>query len=73
MPNSVESIGENAFKDCNNLKQCVISNNITCISKGIFENCNNLTDITIPNGVDTLKKHWNRGHRLESMYYHLLL
>ena len=51
IPNSVTSIGENAFFDCQNLNSIVIPNNITNIGESAFGGCISLASITIPNSV----------------------
>ena len=47
----VTSIGENAFYNCDRIKNITISNNVTSIGKAAFYGCTALTAITIPNGV----------------------
>lgn len=51
IPNSVTSIGENAFFDCQNLNSIVIPNSITNIGESAFGGCISLASITIPNSV----------------------
>ena len=51
IPNSVISIGENAFFDCQNLNSIVIPNSITNIGESAFGGCISLASITIPNSV----------------------
>ena len=51
IPNSVTSIGENAFFDCQNLNSIVIPNSITNIGESAFCGCISLASITIPNSV----------------------
>ena len=48
IPDSVEGIGNNAFKDCSNLKSVVIPDSVTEIGESAFENCSNLESIVIP-------------------------
>ena len=48
---TVNIIGENAFKDCNNITTVIISDTITTIESGAFDNCSNLTRIEIPANV----------------------
>ena len=55
IPNSVTSIGEDAFCWCRNLTSVVIPNSVTNIEKSAFHSCINLTSITIPNGVTSIK------------------
>ena len=51
IPNSVTSIGDNAFWRCESLKEITIPNSVTSIGKWTFWNCKSLTSITIPNSV----------------------
>ena len=51
IPNTVTSIGENAFHNCNSLTSIEIPNSVTSINNGAFEYCGNLTSIEIPNSV----------------------
>lgn len=53
IPNSVTSIGSNAFYGCD-LKSVIIPNNVTSIGSGAFAGCHNLTSITIPDGVSNI-------------------
>lgn len=55
IPNTVTSIGENAFKGCVGLTSISIPNSITAIGDGAFAFCFDLTgDLTIPNAVSTI-------------------
>ena len=51
IPNSVTSIGDEAFRDCYGLTSVTISNSVTSIGFGAFMNCSRLNSITIPNSV----------------------
>ena len=54
IPNSVTSIGGNAFSDCVNLTSVTIPNSVTSIGSGAFEGCRGLTSVTIPNSVTSI-------------------
>ena len=51
IPNSVEKIGNKAFKYCNNITSVTIPNSVTVIDNEAFWGCKKLTNITIPNSV----------------------
>lgn len=51
IPNSVESIGESAFKKCLNLQNVVLSNNIKEIPDSVFYGCKNLENVTLPENL----------------------
>ena len=54
IPNSVTTIGENAFSGCKSLTNINIPNSVTTIGKGAFIHCDSLTSINIPNSVTTI-------------------
>ena len=56
IPNSVTTIGEGAFYDCDSLTSINIPNSVTTIGNGAFCNCDSLTSINIPNSVTTIGK-----------------
>lgn len=54
IPNSVTSIGENAFAYCDSLISITIPNSVNSIGDWAFAYCNALTSITIPDGVTSI-------------------
>ena len=54
IPNSVTSIGSNAFYRCFGMTSIVIPNSVTSIGSGAFYWCNGLTSITIPSSVTSI-------------------
>jgi hypothetical protein len=54
IPNSVTSIGIQAFYFCNSLTNVTIGNNVTSIGQTAFYYCTRLTRVTIPNSVSNI-------------------
>ena len=54
IPNSVTSIGDEAFYCCARLTSITIPNSVTSIGDWAFEYCTGLTSITIPNSVTSI-------------------
>ena len=54
IPNSVTTIGDNAFYDCTALTNISIPNSVTIIGDYAFYYCSALTNINIPNSVITI-------------------
>ena len=54
IPDSVTSIGNDAFGDCENLTDITIPDSVTSIGEGAFRNCKSLTSITIPDSVTSI-------------------
>ena len=55
IPNSVTTIGEEAFGGCKSLVNINIPNSVTTIGRGAFKYCNSLTNINIPNSVTAIE------------------
>ncbi len=55
IPDGVETIGKNAFKDCDYLTSIIISDGVINISGWAFYSCSNLTSIVIPNSVTNIE------------------
>ena len=56
IPNSVTTIGDWAFADCDSLTSINIPNSVTTIEDWAFAGCDSLTSINIPNSVTTIGK-----------------
>ena len=54
IPNTVEIIGDNAFKSCRALSGIEIPNTVTSIGSYAFYECSGFLGITIPNSVKTI-------------------
>ena len=54
IPNSVTSIGEYAFADCNGMTSIIIPGSVTSIGNSAFSGCSGLTSITIPSSVTSI-------------------
>ncbi len=54
LPESVTLIGEDAFRECSELKSLKISERVTSIGYGAFYDCDNLLDIELPPEIDGL-------------------
>ena len=54
IPNSVTSIGECAFYNCDSLVSVVIPNSVTSIGNEAFYSCDSLVSIVIPNSVTSI-------------------
>ena len=55
IPNSVTSIGLDAFVGCNSLTNVTIPNSVTSIRDSAFYGCPGLTGVTIPNSVTSIE------------------
>ena len=54
IPDSVTSIGDQAFSYCSALTQVTIGDGVTSIGSNAFNGCSKLTQITIPNSVTSI-------------------
>ena len=53
--NGVETIGNYAFYECNNITSVTILSNVTRVGNGAFQKCTSLSDITMPEGLDSIE------------------
>ena len=54
IPNSVTSIGDSAFDNCDALTSVTIPNSVTSIGYHAFSGCTSLTSVTIPDSVTSI-------------------
>lgn len=56
IPNSVTSIGDYAFFNCDSLTSVTIPNSVTSIGGSAFYWCDGLISVTIGNGITSIAK-----------------
>lgn len=66
IPDTVTSIGENAFKDCISLTPITIPDSVTSIGASAFEGCTDLTSVTIPDSVTSIGDSAFKGCPIET-------
>ena len=57
IPDSVTSIGDEAFDGCTGLKSITIPDKVTSIGVAAFDSCTGLTSVTIPNSVTSIERY----------------
>lgn len=57
IPDNVESIGMDCFRNCHNLVSVTIGDGVTIIQPETFKNCNNLSSVQIGNSITTIHHH----------------
>ena len=70
IPDSVTSIGVDAFEGCDKLKSIVIPDNVTIIMEYAFSSCDELEEVVIPAGIQKMYGHMFAGcHKLKEIKY----
>ena len=54
IPDSVKSIGDNAFEDCKSLESVVMPDSVAEIGRSAFRYCRSLENIVIPDGITSI-------------------
>ncbi len=54
LPESLETIGENAFLDCTSLDGIILPSGVTEIRNGAFYGCEKLSQVVLPEGLRTI-------------------
>ena len=54
IPGSINTIGEEVFRSCNNLEKVVVSSGVVTLDDMAFFCCNNLTEVTLPDSVTSV-------------------
>lgn len=67
LPDSLTSIGDNAFLHCNRLETVSLPKKLTSIGRGAFYSCAALKEINIPEGVTALSSAFAQCSSLESV------
>ena len=57
IPDSIETIGSNAFYECANLQSIVLPNSITKINESAFRGCTSLNSVTLPNALANINSY----------------
>ena len=55
MPNTLQTIGTNTFKDCKSLDEITIPASVTTMADTAFAGCTNLKTITIKKNADSIE------------------
>ena len=63
IPNSVTSIGNQAFQNCTSLTSITLPDGVTSIGNLAFEYCTSLTSITLPDGITSIGYYTFQGCR----------
>ena len=63
IPNTVTTIGNSCFDECDTLTSVTIPNTVTTIGYNCFYGCDNLTSVTLPNNITSLGDNFFRGCR----------
>lgn len=68
IPNSITSIGDDAFYNCYALDNIIIPDSVTSIGKSAFDSCKSLKSVTIPDSVTSIGTHaFEECHSLTSV------
>ena len=68
-PASLQHIGNYAFKDCTNMTELNLSNDIRTIGNYAFDGCKGLTDITLPASITSIGNNGFNCTNLTGVFY----
>lgn len=70
IPNSVETIGTNAFQNCQDLESITLPASLKTIEKGAFIGCRKLSEVKLPASLTTIQSYVFDGcSSLETVFY----
>jgi len=69
LPNTLEEIGEIAFRDCSQLDSLTLPNSVKTIGKNAFHECSGLVSLVVPNSVTTITEEGYAFNNVPNVIY----
>lgn len=69
LPNTLEEIGEMAFRDCSELDSLTLPNSVKTIGKNAFHECAGLVSLVVPNSVTTITEEGSTFNNVPNVIY----